>query len=111
MAALFGCLIVVAIMGFVRSLSNSWQIAAFAGVLATFDGVLLVVSRYGMLDVFQVLFILLAAWALVLDHRQMHARLHTAWATGALGDSPTAPAWDTAGGASRRAWPWAWRWG
>nr|WP_152823368.1 MULTISPECIES: glycosyltransferase family 39 protein [unclassified Corynebacterium] len=91
MAALFGCLIVVALMGFVRSLSNSWQIATFAGVLATFDGVLLVVSRYGMLDVFQVLFILLAAWALLLDHRQVHRRLHEAWASGGLGGSPLGP--------------------
>ncbi|MGV0435873.1 dolichyl-phosphate-mannose--protein mannosyltransferase [Corynebacterium mastitidis] len=91
MAALFGCLVVLALMGFVRSLSNSWQIAASAGLLATFDGVLLVTSRYGMLDIFQVLFVLLAAWALVADRQQIHRRLHRAWTEGNLGDSPYGP--------------------
>jgi len=91
MVALVGSATVVATMLLVRRLAGTWQVATFAGILAVFDGVLLVSSRFGMLDIFQVFFIVVAAFALVCDHEQMRARLHRAWHNGLLGDSPLGP--------------------
>lgn len=91
MTALFGTALVLMIMALVRQLSHSWQVAALAGLLAVFDGVLLVSSRFGMLDIFQVFFIVAGAWALARDHQQMHHRLHHAWLHGLLGDSDFGP--------------------
>ncbi|WP_029703890.1 dolichyl-phosphate-mannose--protein mannosyltransferase [Corynebacterium callunae] len=76
MAALFGTLTIFGIMAITRRLSGSTVITFIAGILAVADGVLLVSSRFGMLDIFQVLFIVLAAWALIRDHQQMHHRIH-----------------------------------
>lgn len=89
--AAFGVGVVLATMGLARQLSASRQVALIAGVLTVFDGVLLVGSRFGMLDIFQVLFIVLAAWALVNDHKQVHARLHAAWAAGPLAGGTLGP--------------------
>lgn len=91
MAALFGTGVVLVLMALVRQLSQSWQVAAIAGGLAVFDGVLLVSSRFGMLDIFQVFFIVAAAWALTRDHRQVRDRLHQAWLNGVLGTSAFGP--------------------
>lgn len=79
MAAFFGTGVVIATMLLARELTQSWNVGAFAGLLATFDGVLLVSSRFGMLDIFQVFFITAAAWMLARDHRHMRSRMHTAW--------------------------------
>lgn len=84
MAALFGVAVVLLTMDLVRRLTHSPYAALFAGVLATCDGVLLVGSRFGMLDIFQVLFIVAAAWALVLDHQQMQRRMHEAYVSGLI---------------------------
>ena len=89
--ALFGVATVVLIMALARRLSQSWQVAAFAGVIAVFDGVLLVSAKFGMLDMFQVFFIVAAAWALARDHEQVRARFHAAFISGAMGDSPFGP--------------------
>ncbi|WP_460510338.1 dolichyl-phosphate-mannose--protein mannosyltransferase [Corynebacterium tapiri] len=78
MTAIFGTLTVLAIMELARRLSHSWLVALFAGIIALFDGVLLVASKFGMLDIFQVFFIVAAALALALDHEQMRHRLHAA---------------------------------
>ena len=91
MSAIFGTLLVIVIMSLARRLSGSWQVATFAGILAVFDGVLLVSSRFGMLDIFQVLFVVAAAWALVRDHHQIHARLYNAFYAGWMGDSEFGP--------------------
>lgn len=91
MVALFGCLTVLATMELARRLSRSWQVAFFAGVLAVCDGVLLVSSKFGMLDMFQVFFIVAAALALTLDHEQMRHRIHQAFLDGQMGDSPFGP--------------------
>ncbi|GAB3648303.1 dolichyl-phosphate-mannose--protein mannosyltransferase [Corynebacterium nasicanis] len=91
MVALCGAATVVMTMLLVRRLAGSWQVATFAGVIAVCDGVLLVASRFGMLDIFQVLFIVAAAFALVCDHEQVRTRLHQAWLDGRLGDSPYGP--------------------
>lgn len=79
MAALFGVAVVLLTMDLARRLSHSPYVALFAGILATCDGVLLVSSRFGMLDIFQVLFIVAAAWALVLDNQQMDRRFWQWW--------------------------------
>lgn len=91
MVALFGCLTVLATMELARRLSHSWQVATFAGILALFDGVLLVAAKFGMLDIFQVFFIVCAALFLALDHEQMRHRLHAAYLDGLLEQSPFGP--------------------
>ena len=69
-------------MGLARRISHSTAVAAFAGTLALFDGVLLTASRFGMLDIFQAFFIVAAAYALARDHEQMNLRLHRAYVSG-----------------------------
>ncbi|MDO4761812.1 MAG: phospholipid carrier-dependent glycosyltransferase [Corynebacterium sp.] len=70
-AAVFGAVLVVLIMDIARQLSRSTFVASAAGILALFDGVLLITSRYGMLDIFQTFFITAACWALVRDWLQV----------------------------------------
>ncbi|SDL60525.1 Dolichyl-phosphate-mannose-protein mannosyltransferase [Corynebacterium mycetoides] len=70
MPALFGVGIVVFTFLLARRLSQSTTLAFLAGLLAVFDGVLLVTSKFGMLDVFQVFFVVAAAWTLAGDMRQ-----------------------------------------
>lgn len=84
MAALFGVSTVVIIMELARRISHSWMIATFAGVIAVADGVLLIASRFGMLDIFQVLFIVAAALAFVLDRQHMSRRMHHAYEQGII---------------------------
>lgn len=76
MVAIFGTLTIFAIMAIARRLSGSTMVTFIAGILALADGVLLVSSRFGMLDIFLVFFITAAAWALIRDHQQMHQRLN-----------------------------------
>lgn len=89
--AVFGVAVVLATMALARSISKSWQVATFAGGIAVFDGVLLVSSKFGMLDIFQVFFVVVAAWALTRDHAQVRERFHAAFVTGGWGDSPFGP--------------------
>lgn len=91
MTALFGAATVVMIMLLARRLAGTWQVAAFAGILAVFDGVLLISSRFGMLDIFQVFFIVAAAWALACDHEQIRTRMYHAWSSGLMGNSLFGP--------------------
>lgn len=91
MTALFGVATVLMTMALARRLSFSWQVATFAGILAVCDGVLLVSAKFGMLDIFQVFFIVAAAWALARDHQQMRERLHDALLSGGIGTSPFGP--------------------
>lgn len=91
MTALFGVGTVLMTMALARRLSFSWQVATFAGILAVCDGVLLVSAKFGMLDIFQVFFIVAAAWALARDHQQMRVRLHHALLSGGMGTSPFGP--------------------
>mgnify|MGYP001629994807 CR=1 FL=1 len=91
MSALFGVGTVLLTMALARRVSSSWQVATFAGLLAVFDGVLLVSSKFGMLDIFQVFFIVAAAWALARDHNQMRVRLHNAFIAGNMGNSDFGP--------------------
>ncbi|WP_198530302.1 phospholipid carrier-dependent glycosyltransferase [Corynebacterium sp. HMSC068H04] len=91
MAALFGVGTVLLTMALARRLSGSWQVGFLAGLLAVCDGVLLVASKFGMLDIFQVFFVVAAAWALARDHQQMRERLHAAFLSGTMGDSDFGP--------------------
>ena len=91
LGALFGAATVILIMQLARTLTGSWQVGVFAGLIATFDGVLLVTSKFGMLDIFQIFFVVAAAWALANDHEQMRHRLHHAFVTGTMGTSPLGP--------------------
>ncbi|MBK4138303.1 phospholipid carrier-dependent glycosyltransferase [Corynebacterium macginleyi] len=91
MTALFGIGTVLMTMALARRLSFSWQVATFAGIIAVCDGVLLVSAKFGMLDIFQVFFIVAAAWALARDHQQMRERLHHALLSGGMGTSPFGP--------------------
>lgn len=91
MTALFGVGTVLMTMALARRLSFSWQVATFAGILAVCDGVLLVSAKFGMLDIFQVFFIVAAAWALARDHQQMRERLHHALLSNEMGTSPFGP--------------------
>ncbi|MGI0541843.1 phospholipid carrier-dependent glycosyltransferase [Corynebacterium aquatimens] len=78
-SALFGALTVVFIMQLARRVSQSWQVGLFAGIIALCDGVLLVIPRFGMLDAFILLFVVMAAWTLAGDMRQVHERMHAAY--------------------------------
>lgn len=89
--AAFGCLTVLATMELARRLSYSWFVAFIAGIFACMDGVLLVTSKFGMLDIFQVFFVVLTALLLTRDHEQVRARLHRAWENGQMGTSEYGP--------------------
>src|SRR5699024_12408926 len=88
---LFEVVTVVMSMSLARRLSASCQVATCAGIIAVFAGVLLVTSKFGMLDIFLTFFVVVAAWALVRDHQEVHNRLHTAWLAGGLGGSAFGP--------------------
>ena len=66
--ALFGTAVIVFVFLIARRVSQSTSIGVVAGIIALFDGVLLVAAKFGMLDIFQVLFIVIAAWTLSLIH-------------------------------------------
>ena len=91
MTALFGAATVLLTMSLARRVSSSWQVATLAGLIAVFDGVLLVSSKFGMLDIFQVFFVVAAAWALARDHNQMRERLHNAFVKDRMGSSAFGP--------------------
>lgn len=85
MPALFGAGTVVFITLLCRRLTQSATVGLFAGIIAVCDGVLLVTAKFGMLDVFQVFFLVAAAWTLAGDMRQVHERMHHAAVAGNLG--------------------------
>ncbi|MCX7444334.1 phospholipid carrier-dependent glycosyltransferase [Corynebacterium sp. P7003] len=82
--ALFGVATVLTVMALTRRLTGSPVATAAAGVLALVEGVLLVSSRFGMLDIFQAFFVTAAAYCLARDLDQVWRRYHRAWADGTL---------------------------
>lgn len=80
--ATFGVATVLLIMLLVRELSGSSILACLAGIIATCDGVLLVASRFGMLDIFLVFFVVAAAWMFARDITTPPGRVRW-WALGA----------------------------
>lgn len=65
-AALAGTLVVLVTYLIARRLLPALGAAALAALLAAFDGLLVVQSRIAMLDVFLALFVVLAAWLLLI---------------------------------------------
>lgn len=82
MSALFGTACVLLIMAMARRLSRSTFGAFAAGILAITDGVLLIASRVGMLDIFQVFFLIAAAYFFILDQDSVYKRLYQAQQNG-----------------------------
>lgn len=78
--AIIGVLVVLLVMAITRRLSQSTFAASVAGLLAVCDGVLLVTSRFGMLDIIQVFFVLCAAYCLLRDTQQQDAAVLQAYA-------------------------------
>nr|WP_233195513.1 phospholipid carrier-dependent glycosyltransferase [Corynebacterium sp. 13CS0277] len=76
--AIAGCLVVLLVFLLARELARSTWVGAVAGLLALTDGVLIVASRFGMLDIFTTLFVLLAVYALARDHADVTARVAAA---------------------------------
>ena len=90
-AAIAGVLIIVIVTRMVRRLTRSSYLGGLAGLLLCCDGVLFVTSRVGMLDVYQVLFVVAAAALLLVDRDQMRARMHAAALAGRVHLSDLGP--------------------
>ncbi|WP_445227943.1 dolichyl-phosphate-mannose--protein mannosyltransferase [Corynebacterium sp. H127] len=82
MTALFSTATVLLIVAITRRLSRSTVVAAFAGIIALCDGVLLVAGRFGMLDIFLTFFVVAAAYFLTRDHIQMRERMYRGYIAG-----------------------------
>nr|WP_243726730.1 phospholipid carrier-dependent glycosyltransferase [Actinocrispum wychmicini] len=87
-AAIAGTLMVLLIVRVARRLTRSTLLGGVAGVLLICDGVLHLMSRMGMLDIFLALFVLVAFGCVLIDRDQVRERLATAaregWATTSL---------------------------
>lgn len=75
MSAVAGVAVVLLLMDIVRRISGSPLAVGIVGLYAVCDGVLLVSSRVGMLDIIQTVFLLAAVWALVIDNASALRRL------------------------------------
>ncbi|MEZ2122437.1 phospholipid carrier-dependent glycosyltransferase [Corynebacterium sp. CCM 9203] len=82
--AVFGVGTILLIMALTRRLTGSPSATAVAGLLALVEGVLLISSRFGMLDIFQAFFITAAAYCIARDFTQVRDRYHRAWSEGKL---------------------------
>lgn len=78
-AALAGTLIVLLVVRIARRMSRSTMVGAVAGLLLIADGVSFVTARTALLDVFQVLFVVAAFGALIVDRDQMRERMYHAY--------------------------------
>ncbi|MDR1806590.1 MAG: hypothetical protein LBR33_01510 [Propionibacteriaceae bacterium] len=67
MSVVFGSLLIGAVIRLGRRLSRSTLIGGLAGLFITFDGLSFVMSRIGLLDIFEATFIVLAVGAVVAD--------------------------------------------
>nr|WP_242516902.1 phospholipid carrier-dependent glycosyltransferase [Corynebacterium mendelii] len=82
--AVAGSLTIVLIMLIARRLTGSTAGMVIAGVIATCDGVLLVGSRFGMLDIFLVVAVTAAVYFLLVDRDDVNQRLQEAQMAGIL---------------------------
>ena len=73
-ACVAGSLMVLVMCRLARRLTGSTLLGCVAGLLLCFDGMMLVLSRLGLLDIFLALFLLLAASCLVADRDWTRAR-------------------------------------
>ncbi|RAV31742.1 dolichyl-phosphate-mannose--protein mannosyltransferase [Corynebacterium heidelbergense] len=74
-SAVVGIGVVILTAALARRISRSDFVGLLAGIFAASEGILFVTGRSGMLDHFQVLFVVGAAYLLVRDHEQMNRRM------------------------------------
>lgn len=74
-ALVFGALLVFMTIRLARRLSRSTLIGGIAGVLLTLDGLAFVMSRIGLLDIFQAFFLVAGVACVVADRDYYRARL------------------------------------
>lgn len=77
MPAIFGTILIFATIRLARRLSRSTLIGGIAGLLLTLDGLAFVMSRIGLLDIFQSAFIVIAVSCIVADRDWFRLRLAT----------------------------------
>ncbi len=88
-SAVAGALMVLVMIRLARRVTRSTALGLFAGLLLTFEGQHLVLSRLALLDIFLALFVLSAVSCQVADRDWTRARM-----AAAIGDSPLDPrAW------------------
>lgn len=71
----FGTLMIALVIRLGRRLSRSMLVGAIAGVLLTFDGLHFVMSRIGLLDIFQATFLVAGVLCVVIDRDWFRTRL------------------------------------
>lgn len=81
MNALFGSCIPLLIVGIGYQLTHRCRFALLAGALAVLDGLLLVESRYGLINVYLLTFGLLGQWFVLLSSAQRRGWTHWLWLT------------------------------
>ncbi|MEV4310711.1 phospholipid carrier-dependent glycosyltransferase [Actinocrispum sp. NPDC049592] len=90
-SAVLGTLMILMIVRIARRLTRSTLLGAIAGILLICDGVLHLMSRTGMLDIFIAFFVLAAFGCMLLDRDQMRQRLATTVREGWVNDSIYGP--------------------
>lgn len=79
MNALFGSCIPLIVAGLGYQLTRRYGFALLAGVLTVLDGLLLVESRYGLINVYLLTFGLLGQWFLLLSSAKPRGWTHWLW--------------------------------
>lgn len=82
----FGSLLVAATIRLARRLSRSTLVGGLAGILLTFDGLAFVMSRIGLLDIFQAFFLVTAVAFVVRDRDWFRHKLADYLTAHQLGD-------------------------
>lgn len=90
-AAVAGTIMIILIIRIARRLTRSTMLGAIAGILLICDGVSHLMSRMGMLDIFQAAFVLAAFAALLVDRDQVRSRLAQAVREGWVNDTRLGP--------------------
>ncbi|WP_433665290.1 dolichyl-phosphate-mannose--protein mannosyltransferase [Nocardia sp. CA-128927] len=90
-AAVAGTVLVLLVIRIVRRLARSTLIGAIAGILMITDGVTLVSSRIGMLDIFLAVLVTGAFGCLVVDRDEVRTRMAAVEAAGRIQLSPFGP--------------------
>ncbi|MDR1512083.1 MAG: glycosyltransferase family 39 protein, partial [Propionibacteriaceae bacterium] len=74
-SVVFGALMILAVVRLGRRVSRSTLVGGLAGLLVTFDGLAFVMSRIGLLDIFQATFLVFAVAAVVADRDHFRHKL------------------------------------
>jgi len=86
-SAVFGTLAILLMCRIARRMTRSTLLGCVAGLLMALDGLQLVLSRTGILDIFLMFFVLAAFGCVVIDRDISRARLAAAVARGGGGDA------------------------